>query len=178
MSDTPSSTAKLDEFKSLNEIYEVQKFGDLGDFWRTYYNMAIEFDKVTIERLNSNLDVLLIFAGLFSAINTAFIIPSLANLGPGPADQTNFLIQLLLINGTNPNFTKADFVVSPAFTPPITAVRQNAFFIASLGCSLLAAAGAVIAKQWLQYYQRAGQTGSIREQGMERTKKFIGAKTW
>ncbi|KAG8871145.1 hypothetical protein FRB97_008967, partial [Tulasnella sp. 331] len=154
-----------------------QEFGDAGDFWAKYDRMATEFDKDTIKQLNGNLDVLLIFAGLFSAVNTAFIVPSLNNLSAGPADQTNYLIQLLLINGTNKDFTPTELLVSP-FVPSQAAVRQNSFFIASLGCSLLAAAGAVLAKQWLQYYERTGQTGPIRHQGMERTKKFIGAQTW
>ncbi|KAG8870468.1 hypothetical protein FRB98_001596, partial [Tulasnella sp. 332] len=116
-------------------------------------------------------------AGLFSAVNTAFIVPSLTNLSAGPADQTNYLIQLLLINGINKDLTPAELTVSN-FVPSQAAVRQNSLFIASLGCSLLAAAGAVLAKQWLQYYERTGQTGPIRDQGMERTKKFLGAKTW
>ncbi|KAG8870716.1 hypothetical protein FRB97_009432, partial [Tulasnella sp. 331] len=109
--------------------------------------------------------------------NTAFIVPSLNNLGAGPADQTNHLIQLLLVDGTNKDFTPAELTVSP-FVPSWAAVRQNSLFIASLGCSLLAAAGAVLAKQWLQYYERAGKTGPIRDQGMKRTKKFIGAEKW
>ncbi|KAG8874473.1 hypothetical protein FRB98_008399 [Tulasnella sp. 332] len=170
MHNTSPLTAKLDGF-------EPQRFGDAGNFWVTYDCMAAKFDKDTIEQLNAKLDVLLIFAGLFSAVNTAFIVPSLNNLSAGPADQTNHLIQLLLLNGINKDFTPAQLTVSP-FVPSQGAVRQNSFFIASLGCSLLAAAGAVLAKQWLQYYERMGHTGPIREQGMERTKKFIGAKKW
>ncbi|KAG8883435.1 hypothetical protein FRB98_003131 [Tulasnella sp. 332] len=165
-----------DDLKPPN-LDEPQKFGDAGNFWVRYEGVATEFDKDTMKQLNGNLDVLLIFAGLFSATNTAFIVPSLNNLGAGPADQTNHLIQLLLVNGTNKDFTPAELTVSP-FVPSRAAVRQNSLFIASLGCSLLAAAGAVLAKQWLQYYKRAGTTGPIRDQGMKRTKKFIGAEKW
>lgn len=57
-------------------------------------------------------------------------------------------------------------------------IRQNCFFFASLFTSLIAAAGAVLAKQWLANYQRTGQTGPLDEQGLRRTEKYIGAEKW
>ncbi|KAG8882589.1 hypothetical protein FRB97_008098 [Tulasnella sp. 331] len=139
--------------------------------------MASKSDDDMIARLNGNLDVLLIFAGLFSAVNTAFIVVALNILSAGPADQTNHLLRLLLTNGTSRAFTSDD-LAPPSFRPTTAAVRQNCLFFASLACSLLAAAGTVLAKQWLQYYQRTGQTGPIREQAMKRTEKFLGAESW
>ncbi|KAG8849658.1 hypothetical protein FRB96_000684 [Tulasnella sp. 330] len=152
-------------------------FGDADDFWVKYDELANKYDEDMIARLNGNLDVLLIFAGLFSAVDTAFIVVALTALSAGPADQTNYLLQLLLTNGTNSGLGSSE-LVAPSFVPTRSAVRQNCFFFASLGCSLLAAAGAVLAKQWLQYYERTGQTGPIRQQAIRRTEKFLGAKSW
>ncbi|KAG8982494.1 hypothetical protein FRB93_008012 [Tulasnella sp. JGI-2019a] len=159
------------------EVNEQKSFGEVGDFWTIYGELADTFDDEMIKRLNESLDVLLIFAGLFSAVDTAFIVVALNALSAAPADQTNHLLRLLLTNGTNSALTPSQ-LNPPSFAPTRGAVRQNCFFFASLGFSLLAAAGAVLAKQWLHYYQRTGQTGPIRKQAMRRTKKFIGAEAW
>ncbi|KAG8995193.1 hypothetical protein FRB94_009359 [Tulasnella sp. JGI-2019a] len=160
-----------------DDVGEQKEFGDVGDFWAKYDDLANKFDDEMIARLNGNLDVLLIFAGLFSAVDTAFIVVAIAALSAGPADQTNHLLRLILTNGINITLTPSQ-LNPPSFAPSRFAVRQNCFFFASLGFGLLAAAGAVLAKQWLQYYQRRGQTGPIRKQGMRRTKKFVGAEAW
>ncbi|KAG9026409.1 hypothetical protein FRB95_008869 [Tulasnella sp. JGI-2019a] len=159
------------------EVDEPKSFGDVWNFWTRYDDLANTFDNDMIKRLNENLDVLLIFAGLFSAVDTAFIVVALTALSVGPADQTNHLLRLLLTNGTNSALTPGELGL-PSFAPSRGAVRQNCLFFASLCFSLLAAAGAVVAKQWLQYYQGSGQTGTVRKQGMRRTKKFEGAEAW
>lgn len=66
---------------------------------------------------------------------------------------------------------------SPAVVLP-SAVRQNCLFFASLCCSLQAAAGAILARQWLQFYSRTGQTGSLETQAREWTNKTEGAVKW
>lgn len=64
------------------------------------------------------------------------------------------------------------------FSPDPRAIRQNSVLFASLCSSLLAATGAVLAKQWLQIYERTGQTGPIVQQALYRTRKFHGAQKW
>ncbi|KAG8880615.1 hypothetical protein FRB97_000663 [Tulasnella sp. 331] len=123
---------------------DIPLFGSKRDFWAKYDAFSFTFDKDMMERLNTNLDVMLIFAGLFSAINTAFIVVALTALSANPADETNHLLRLLVL---------------------------------TLCCSLLTA-GAVLAKQWLQLYERAGQTGPIDQQALRRTEKFAGAEKW
>lgn len=97
-------------------------------------------------------------------------------LSPNPIDQTNTLLVLLLMGANNGTLTSRD--LNPPFTPPPGIVRQNCFFFASLFASLLAAAGAVLAKQWLANYERTGQTGPLDEQGLRRTAKYRGAEKW
>ncbi|KAG8862450.1 hypothetical protein FRB96_001521 [Tulasnella sp. 330] len=119
------------------------------DFWARYNALADKHDGVMLDRLNRNLDVLLIFAGLFLAINTTFIILTLTNLSAPSSYQTNVLLTLI-----------------------------NCMFFASLGASVLAAAGAMLAKQWIQSYERTGQTGSRENQAMRRTEKRMGSERW
>ncbi|KAG8986256.1 hypothetical protein FRB94_004477 [Tulasnella sp. JGI-2019a] len=171
---------KLDDFKPPKDVpQEKIEFGNIGDFWHQekYDKLGGKFDEDMTGRLNDNLDALLVFAGLFSAINTSFILLGLTGLSSGPSDQTNHLLRLLLTNGPNSGLTSNDLDL-PTFVPGRAIVRQNCLFVSSLGFSLIAAAGAVMARQWLQYYERTGQTGPIREQAMKRTTKYLGAKSW
>lgn len=52
-------------------------------------------------------------------------------------------------------------------------VRLNSFLSASLSCSLLAAFGAVMAKQWVLHYAR-GTVGTLESQGRTRQRKLNG----
>ena len=81
----------------------------------------------------------------------------------------------ILVLGANSSMLNQNDI-NPPFTPAPGAVRQNCFFVASLFNSLIAAAGAVLAKQWLAYYERTGQTGPVEEQGLRRTEKYLGAE--
>lgn len=100
----------------------------------------------------------------------------MSGLTPNPIDQTNNLLLLLLLRSDNSTLTALD--LNPPFTPSSGLVRQNCIFFASLFTSLLAAAGAVLAKQWLANYERTGQTGPLDQQGLWRTEKYLGAESW
>ncbi|KAG8842793.1 hypothetical protein FRB96_004730 [Tulasnella sp. 330] len=155
---------------------EPSSFGSSDDFWTKYDTLAEKFDKEMLDRLNTDLEVLLVFAALFSAVITTFIVPAMSALSPNPADQTNYLLQYLIINGTNPSITTGDLAMP--FPVDKSAVRQNCLFFASLCCSVLAAGGAVLAKQWLQEYARTQQTGSVDQQVKKRAERFAGAEKW
>ncbi|KAG8890698.1 hypothetical protein FRB98_006202 [Tulasnella sp. 332] len=135
------------------------------DFWARYNALADKHDGVMLDRLNRNLDVLLIFAGLFLAINTTFIILTLTNLSAPSSYQTNVLLTLIVMQANNSTSTPTD-------------LNPNCMFFASLGASVLAAAGAMLAKQWIQSYERTGQTGSRENQAMRRTEKRMGSERW
>ncbi|KAG9029715.1 hypothetical protein FRB95_004964 [Tulasnella sp. JGI-2019a] len=76
----------------------------------------------------------------------------------------------------NSTLTQND--LNPSFSPTRTAIRQNCTFFASLCTSILAAVGAMLAKQWLQSYQRTGQTGSRQKHVELRAQKWMGAESW
>lgn len=83
-------------------------FGQIGDFWSRYDRLADQTDKEMSKNLNGNLDVLLIFAGLFSAVNTAFISLSIPSLSPTSSDETNNLLRLLVLRVDNGTLSLAD----------------------------------------------------------------------
>ncbi|OAX39724.1 hypothetical protein K503DRAFT_689012, partial [Rhizopogon vinicolor AM-OR11-026] len=113
-------------------------------FWATYKKISSEYDDDMLERCNGNLDSLLIFAGLFSAVNTTFIIA----MQPDPVDTTNtLLVQLTLVT------LYGSSAPQPLILSPSTDYSSSDFWIqvlayASLAFSLLAAFGSVMGKQW------------------------------
>ncbi|KAJ7825579.1 hypothetical protein B0H14DRAFT_2596529 [Mycena olivaceomarginata] len=121
-------------------------------FWNTYKTLADEHDKELLQRYSTDLDTSLIFAGLFSAVDSAFIIQ------------------------IQPEFQLSD--PSQSFDLPIiTLVAQSLLYI-SLGSTLLAALLAVLGKQWLMYYSAAGERGTIETRGLERQRKLDGLQKW
>ncbi|KIO20334.1 hypothetical protein M407DRAFT_81690, partial [Tulasnella calospora MUT 4182] len=146
------------------------------EFWKRYDRQADIHDNKMSEDLSENLDVLLIFAALFSAINTAFISLTMPGLSSDPLTETNALLRLLVMRADNNTLVPAD--PSPPFASSSNSVIVNCLLYASLSCSLLAAVGAMMAKEWLQSFDRSGQTGPLEEQGRFRQGKFNGVQQW
>ncbi|KIO18149.1 hypothetical protein M407DRAFT_84242, partial [Tulasnella calospora MUT 4182] len=146
------------------------------EFWKRYDRQADIHDNKMTEDLSENLDVLLIFAALFSAINTAFISLTMSGLSPDPQTETNALLRLLVMRADNNTLTQADLY--PTSTRSSNSVIVNCLLYASLSCSLFAAVGAMMAKEWLQDFDRTGQTGPVEEQGRFRQHKFNGVQQW
>ncbi|KAG2071659.1 hypothetical protein BDR04DRAFT_946944, partial [Suillus decipiens] len=113
-----------------------------------------EYDEEFLERYNGDMDIVLFFSCLFSAISTAFIVAMESNLSPDPNDTTPALLTQLVQIGLG-NLTAAGSTpAAPAYTwsPSTVNIRIQSIAYASLSFSLLAAFGAVLGKQWLGYY--------------------------
>ncbi|KAG8912868.1 hypothetical protein FRC00_003586 [Tulasnella sp. 408] len=158
----------------LSHIDVPRKFGDAAEFWRCYDELADRHDKDTIKTLSDNLDILLIFAGLFSAVNTSFIIMSLTTLVQDPNAESTQLLRLIAQGRTN---LTTEEMAPPRFSASSEAVSVNCFFAASLASSLLTAFGAVMAKQWVLHFAR-GKVGTLETQGRHRQLKLNGSLKW
>ncbi|KAJ7850649.1 hypothetical protein B0H14DRAFT_3137591 [Mycena olivaceomarginata] len=117
-------------------------------FWNMYKTLADEHDKELLQRYSTDLDTALIFAGLFSAVDSAFIIQ-----------------------------IQPEFQLSDPRLSLVTLIAQSLLYI-SLGSTLLAALLAVLGKQWLMYYSAAGERGTIETRGLERQRKLDGLRKW
>ncbi|KAG9033991.1 hypothetical protein FRB95_013964 [Tulasnella sp. JGI-2019a] len=104
-----------------DKLSTPHEFGEKREYWLKYDTLADSKDKAMVERLNSDLDVLLIFAGLFSAVNTAFIVPTLADLSAPPSYRTEALLELLVMQVGNSTITLND--LNPLFSPSRSAIR-------------------------------------------------------
>ncbi|KIK44208.1 hypothetical protein CY34DRAFT_66329, partial [Suillus luteus UH-Slu-Lm8-n1] len=122
-------------------------------FWGVYKRVAEEHDGEFLERYTSDMDIVLVFSGLFSAVSTSFIVAMESNLSPDPSDTTNALLKQLVQIGLG-NFTAAGSTpAEPAWSLAAPTLRIQMIAYASLSMSLLAAFGAVLGKQWLGYYK-------------------------
>ncbi|KAJ1302334.1 hypothetical protein OPQ81_001149 [Rhizoctonia solani] len=63
-----------------------QELGRDAQVWKTYVKEADMMDSERVDGWKQTSDVILIFAALFSAISTAFVIESYKSLKPDPAD--------------------------------------------------------------------------------------------
>ncbi|KAG1802367.1 hypothetical protein EV424DRAFT_1584787 [Suillus variegatus] len=125
-----------------------------------YKRVAEEHDDEFLERYTTDMDIILIFSGLFSAVSTPFIVAMESDLSPGPSDTTNALLKQLVRIGLD-NLTQA----GPTPKEPST-----------LSMSLLTAFGAAMGKQYCKSnkYSRSLQ----EEQGKRRQEKFDGLTAW
>ncbi|TDL27674.1 hypothetical protein BD410DRAFT_688752, partial [Rickenella mellea] len=125
--------------------------------WSFYVNEAEKFDKALVESWKADMEGIVIFAGLFSASVTAFIIEGYKTLSPDPSTRTITLLaqissQLAAIsNGTNPNLPSPPPPLV-SFRPPASAVAVNILWFFSLAFGLVCALGATMVQQWARNY--------------------------
>ncbi|KAG8908047.1 hypothetical protein FRB99_000865 [Tulasnella sp. 403] len=146
-------------------------------FWVTYNKEADAFDRERLDAWNKSLDVLLIFAGLFSAINTAFILEAYKGLQTDQAELTNKLLTLQLIHRNDGTVFTQESLSSLA-TPASLATSVNCIYFSSLFCSVMAAFGAVTAKQWLTEYASVGSIMTQPDLGRRRQRRYDGMNKW
>ncbi|KAI0666606.1 hypothetical protein C8Q78DRAFT_1082875 [Trametes maxima] len=139
-----------------------------------------------LKRWNTELDMLLVFAGLFSAALTAFNVQSYLLLQPDNTD--TIVLALVAISAQLSSYSvNNDFANStqPAFTPPNVmpfstpryAVWMNALWFSSLACTLSASSIAVMVKQWLHQYAQ-GLSGNSADMARLRQYRYDSLIKW
>ncbi|KAL0578068.1 hypothetical protein V5O48_003930 [Marasmius crinis-equi] len=121
-----------------------------SDVFERCYGAASDFDKKFVEKCERDIDALLVFAGLFSAVVTTFVVDTYHDLSPDSQDQIVNLLEKLVANSQQSPATPD----LETFTPEQTSIRVNIFFFLSLITSLSGALLAILCKQWLQEYIR------------------------
>ena len=121
---------------------------------------------------------LLLQAGLFSAVSSAFVIDVHSNLQPDPNEQSAALLRAILLTLNQSAIPGETPTVPPVQAGPASeTVTTTCLMYASLLISLLAAFIAMLGKQWLnRYLQNSG--GSMIERCGDRQRKFDGLEKW
>ncbi|KIO18112.1 hypothetical protein M407DRAFT_32214 [Tulasnella calospora MUT 4182] len=169
-------TTRLPE--KLTEMPDLPKeFGnDGGHFYRHYDDLAEELDEDLAKSLKAQLDGILIFAGLFAGVNTAFLALTLPQMSADPADDTNALLLQIALGG-NGSITSHSDLPSASFTPPPRIYPINVLFSVSLTLALFSSFLAVLGQQWVVYYRKRGG-GGPEYQRWEQLRRYLGAKRW
>ncbi|KAJ7242911.1 hypothetical protein C8J57DRAFT_64302 [Mycena rebaudengoi] len=121
--------------------------------WTVYVSEAEKYDKALVESWRSDMNGMLIFAGLFSAILTAFLIESYQTLLPDSGDDTAFFLRQisdqLAASASGTNFTVSQPV---PHVPTTTSLICNILWFISLGLSLACALIATLIEQWAREF--------------------------
>ncbi|KAG8912536.1 hypothetical protein FRC00_004304 [Tulasnella sp. 408] len=169
-------------------VFEIpdppEEFGqDGGKFYRCYDALAEEIDEDMTKGLKEQLDGMLIFAGLFAGVNSAFLALTIPLLSADPADDTNALlaqnnaILTQLVMGRNDSIPANTILPSAAFSPSRDIFTINALFALSLAFAIISSFLAVLGRQWLVYYRKRSGGGPDRQR-WEQLKRFLGAERW
>ncbi|KAL0567308.1 hypothetical protein V5O48_014685 [Marasmius crinis-equi] len=120
-----------------------------------------KYDNELVNGWKQDIDTLLVFAGLFSAVVTAFTVESYKWLSEDPVDTTVILLSSILSQLSGVNFTIPP--VAPQFQPTPSSVRINSFWFLSLILSLASSLFSLLCKQWLREHRRETHTRTQQE---------------
>ncbi|KAG8916799.1 hypothetical protein FRC01_002864 [Tulasnella sp. 417] len=161
-----------------------QEFGqDGGRFYRCYDAIADEIDEDMTQGLKEQLDGMLIFAGLFAGVNSAFLALTIPLLSADPADDTNALlaqnnaILMQLLMGRNDSVPATPVLPSTEFSPPYNISTINTLFSLSLAFAIISSFLAMLGRQWLVYYRKRGGGGPDARRWTQ-LKWYLGAERW
>ncbi|KIP02013.1 hypothetical protein PHLGIDRAFT_54537, partial [Phlebiopsis gigantea 11061_1 CR5-6] len=125
--------------------------------WKNMAKIVRDVDEHKVQDYKEDIDTLLVFAGLFSAVLTAFLLESYTKLERDNGDEIVYLLRQGLMQNysiSNGYTNSTAFPCSPdsLFEPPFWAIRVNELWFASLVCSLATASLGMLVKQWLREY--------------------------
>ncbi|KAL1683453.1 hypothetical protein EV122DRAFT_286211 [Schizophyllum commune] len=172
---------------NYKDRYEPDPYGEeLGPkarVWSVYNDEAWRADKEQAKRLNGTLDVLLVFAGLFSAVITTFVAQSSLKLEPDYTKITASLVyELVLVQrairmGSPVSDVPSARLSFESDTYRATDLWVNGLWLTSLVLALVTALASVLAKQWIQYFTSPGGS-TPREHAHIRQYRFDNFKRW
>ncbi|KAK0470836.1 hypothetical protein IW261DRAFT_922344 [Armillaria novae-zelandiae] len=180
---TDNDPSNYEEKYPEDKIYE-EITAPNARVWKTFVNESKDYDGKMVAQWKDSVDLLLVFAGLFSAVVTTFVAQTSQSL---QADYTqisaSLLFEIVLIQRAVANGSSLDNIpVSPLnpytkFTPATTDVWVNGLWFMSLSLSLAIALVAVLVKQWLHHYL-ALPSGISREPSLVRHYRYVGFQEW
>ncbi|ESK83823.1 hypothetical protein Moror_13533 [Moniliophthora roreri MCA 2997] len=134
------------------ENVDEEKKPTRTESWERVLKEVSRHDEDMVRGWRDDIDTLLVFAGLFSAVVTAFVIESYQWLVEDPADTTVMLLTHLIavqVNGSqSASFEPTQFKIDAS------SIRINVFWFLSLILSLTSALFGLLCKQWVREHQR------------------------
>ncbi|KAH9893625.1 hypothetical protein C8Q73DRAFT_791449 [Cubamyces lactineus] len=154
--------------KQFTDEEKKKAFTNIADIVKKYSDELVE-------RWGKEIDTYLVYAGLFSAILTAFNVESYKLLQPDPGpDQSSAILQHIslqlgslsfvqpFINSTHPAFRSSGATLMTSTAVPRWAVSLNICWFTSLVLSLSSASVGILIKQWLNEFKSGLSVDSER----------------
>ncbi|ESK89191.1 hypothetical protein Moror_5198 [Moniliophthora roreri MCA 2997] len=148
--------------KTWSEAERKTKQPTVDESWEKMMKEVNRYDEDMVKNWKEDIDTLLVFAGLFSAVVTAFCIESYQWLSEDPANTTVVLLQQISQQLNHPNMTSATSP-QPDFHAESSSVRINCYWFLSLVLSLTSGLFALLCKQWLREHIRDTPTRTPSE---------------
>ncbi|KIY65777.1 hypothetical protein CYLTODRAFT_320488, partial [Cylindrobasidium torrendii FP15055 ss-10] len=127
--------------------------------YRVYQEEAATADGILVGQSREGLDLMLVFAGLFSAVVTSFLVQVTNDLQQDYSEMSaSLLYELVNLQRAIARGESADSVESSPLNPSSSfnvnslSTVINVLWASSLSISLSVALVAVLVKQWLQHY--------------------------
>ncbi|KAK7013319.1 hypothetical protein R3P38DRAFT_3207468 [Favolaschia claudopus] len=154
MSSDDSSSSEAESSSSSYSADDPSHDTAGAKIWSVYVSEAEKYDKALVDSWKSDMDGLLIFAGLFSAILTAFLIESYKTLTPDSGDDMKSLLTQISTQLSGiANGSSVSLPVAESFVPPTWSLVCNLLWFISLGLSLSCALIATLVEQWARDFK-------------------------
>ncbi|KAF8889962.1 hypothetical protein CPB85DRAFT_1203139, partial [Mucidula mucida] len=168
-----------------DEDQPYQEMGETARMWKTYLAESAKVDADKVANWTDALDVLLVFAGLFSAVVSTFVWQTFQTLQIDNSEVTSYLVfemvhlQRASMDG-HPSSSVPPSPLTPnmMFRPTSTVSWINGLWFTSLALSLTTALIAVLTKQWIHEYRTSIELGTYRERGRIRQFRFTNLSEW
>ncbi|KAK0503503.1 hypothetical protein EDD18DRAFT_634569 [Armillaria luteobubalina] len=161
-----------------------EELGPNARFFRTYLAERAIYDANMVEESRDGVDVLLVFAGLFSAVVTTFVAQTSQSLQADYTEMSaNLLFEMINIQRAIASGASLDTIAPSPLNPNITFISSttsvwvNGLWFTSLALSLTTALVSVLVKQWLHHYM-ALPSGTPRDRSLLRQFRFAGLQKW
>ncbi|SJL00656.1 uncharacterized protein ARMOST_03969 [Armillaria ostoyae] len=185
---TPYRTLKGNDPFNYEEKYPedayCEEMGPNARVFRTYIDECSIHDTSMVEEARDGVDVLLVFAGLFSAVVTTFVAQTSQSLQADYTEMSaNLLFEMISIQRAIASGASLDTVAASPLNPntmfiaSTTSIWVNGLWFTSLALSLTTALVSVLVKQWLHHYM-ALPSGTPRERSLLRQFRFGGLQKW
>ncbi|PBK69155.1 hypothetical protein ARMSODRAFT_1019145 [Armillaria solidipes] len=148
-------TDPFDYEQRFPEDKRYEELGPMARVWRTYLEECTQFDLEMVEGWRDGLDVLLVFAGLFSAMVTTFVAQTSQSLQVDYGQVTaTLLLELIDVQCSASNGSLVNTIPHSdlTFRPSTSDSWVNGLWFTSLSLSLATALFAVLTKQWIHQY--------------------------
>ncbi|KAK0446718.1 hypothetical protein EV421DRAFT_2053744, partial [Armillaria borealis] len=174
-----------DPFDNEQKFPEDKRYEEMGPtarVWRTFLEECGSFDLVTVEGWRDALDVLLVFAGLFSAVVTTFVAQTSQSLQVDYGQVTaSLLIELIDVQRSAANGSLVNDIphsdLTGTFRPSTSDSWVNGLWFTSLSLSLSTALFAVLTKQWIHQYMSV-PSGTPRDRCRLRQFRYMELQRW